>query len=93
MANRTTTVTKIIASATPKTLLAANDVRTMVTIYNNSDKILYIKYGDNASRDSFTLCIGHGDYLELPFPIYDGVISGFWDEDDLSGSAMITEIG
>jgi hypothetical protein len=83
-------VTKIDSSAIPVTILALNEKRKMATIYNNSTKSLYLKYGEDASSDSFTVKINADDYLELPAPCYLGLITGFWD--DVNGNAMVTEI-
>jgi hypothetical protein len=85
-----TTVTKIGASATNVLLLAANNSRKRATVYNNGLKNMFIKYGADATEDSFSLKIGPGDYLELPTPCYLGEIDAFWDEVD--GNAMVTEI-
>lgn len=85
-----TTVTKIDSSTDNVMLMDENESRKMATIYNDSTAYLYIKYGEDASVDSFTLKIGPGDYLELPSPCYLGRIDGFWS--GVNGSAMITEI-
>ena len=87
---RITIVTKVDSDTDNTVLLASNEARKRATIYNNSKKNLYIKYGANATTDSFSLKIGPDDYLELPTPCYLGEIDGFWDEVD--GNAMVTEI-
>ena len=87
---RETTVVKVVSNADNVHLLSANEGRKRATIYNNSLKNLYIKYGADASEDSFSLKIGPADYLELHSPCYLGAIDGFWDEVD--GNAMVTEI-
>jgi len=90
MASFSSIITKVDASDINTTLLEESFNRQMVTIYNNSAFSLYIKYGANASSDSFTLRINSGDYLEFPFPCYTGRIDAFWEGVD--GNAMITEI-
>jgi hypothetical protein len=92
MANIAAIVTKIDASAESVTLLgiSVSGNRNMATIYNNSSQVLYIKYGPDASADSFTVKLLAGDYYELPHPCFTGEISGFWEVAE--GSAMVTEI-
>jgi hypothetical protein len=90
MATFTSTITKVNSSDVNITLLGESYNRQMVTIYNNSSFSLYIKYGVNATSDSFTLRINSGDYLEFPFPCYTGQIDAFWE--GIDGNAMITEI-
>jgi hypothetical protein len=86
----TTVVTKIASSTDSQMLLALNEKRKMATIYNNSTAYLYLKYGEGASLDSFSIRLIAGDYLELPPPCYLGRIDGVWADAD--GSAMVTEI-
>ena len=90
MASFSSIITKVDSSEQNVMLLAESFNRSMVTIYNNSKSVLYIKYGIGATVDSFTLKIHSGDYLELPFPCYTGRIDGFWET--VNGNAMITEI-
>jgi hypothetical protein len=84
------TVTAVESKNTNCLILAVNPLRKMATIYNNSTSVLILKYGTIASLSSFTLKIGSGDYLELPYPCYTGQIDGFWETAD--GNAMVTEI-
>jgi hypothetical protein len=92
MANIKAVVTKVDASTDNITILeeSHSQNRTMATIYNNSTSVLYLKYGSDASLDSFTIKLLGGDYLELPAPCYTGRIDGFWEAVD--GNAMVTEI-
>jgi hypothetical protein len=83
-------VISIPSSNENTTLMVINEDRKMATIYNNSTSNLYIKYGSNASTDSFSIKIGAGDYLEFPYPCYTGIIDGIWES--TNGSAMVTEI-
>ena len=90
MANTQVFVSKIDSSSTKIILLAENHLRKTALIYNNSTSNLYVKYGDDVSISLFTLCLGAGDYYELPMPCYAGIITGIWDSID--GNAMVTEI-
>jgi len=64
--------------------------RVALTIYNDSDNALFIKLGADASASSFTLKLPTLSYWECPYPVYDGLVTGFWD--GAGGSAMVTEI-
>lgn len=86
----TAVVTKVNSSDVNVTLLVANADRRTVSIYNNSSKDLYIKFGETASVDSFTVLLTGSTYFELQYPCYTGRIDGFWEAVD--GSAMVTEI-
>lgn len=85
----------IPASATSIQLLPANSNRVGGFIVNNSASgIMYISFGPTASVDNFTLHLlpginSPGGILELPQPIYAGIISAIWDI--ASGGAMVTE--
>lgn len=84
-------VTSIADSATNVTLLAANQNRKLVTIFNDSTAVLYVKFGATASTTSYTVQIGVGQYFEAPAPVYTGVIDGIWASDPGTGAARITE--
>ena len=90
MATFTSVITKIIGTDQSIMLLDEGFNRQMVTIYNNSSFSMYIKYGANATAESFTLVINSGDYFEFQLPCYTGRIDAFWD--GIDGNAMITEI-
>ncbi len=92
MATFTSNVTKVNSSDVNVTLIDDSDGsgRFMVTIYNNSSFSLYIKYGANATSDSYTLRISSGDYFEFQSPCYTGRVDGFWE--GVEGFAMITEV-
>jgi hypothetical protein len=90
MATFNSIITKVIGTDENVMLLDEGFSRQMVTIYNNSTFTLYIKFGADASLESFTLCINSGDYFEFQFPCYTGRVDGFWD--GIDGNAMITEI-
>ena len=82
-----------VPASTDLTTLAVGDgeiSRVALTIYNDSDNALFIKLGIDAGANSFTLKIPTLSYWECPYPVYDGLVTGFWDGTD--GSAMVTEI-
>lgn len=85
----TDTITRVTASATSVSLLAANTSRKGAIFYNESTAILYLKYGTTASNTSYTVQIAAGGYFELPSPVRQGAIDGIWSA--ANGAVMITE--
>jgi hypothetical protein len=69
--------------------LASNTSRKGATIYNDSNKTLYIKFGTTASTSDFTTQLKSGDYYEVPFN-YVGRIDGIWAS--ANGAARVTEL-
>lgn len=86
----TSTLTNVASSATNVTLLASNASRKKAMIYNDSTKILYVKFGTTASLTSFTVAIDNKGYFEFPTPTYTGQIDGIWSA--ANGTARITEL-
>lgn len=89
-ASGTDTITRVAASATSVSLLAANTSRKGAIFYNESTAILYLKYGTAATNTSYTVQIAAGGYFELPSPVRQGAIDGIWAA--ANGAVMITEI-
>jgi hypothetical protein len=58
--------------------------------FNDSDKVLYLKFGSGASATSFTVKIAVDGYFELPSPVFTGLIHGFWAAGP-TGACRITE--
>ena len=85
----TGTLTNVASSATNVTILASNASRKGATVFNDSNKTLYIKFGTTASATSFTAQLRAGDYYEVPFG-YTGIIDGLWAS--ANGSARVTEL-
>jgi hypothetical protein len=85
----TSSVTSVASSATNVTLLASNANRRGATVFNDSNKTLYLKLGATASTTSYTAQLGVSDYYEVPFA-YTGIIDGLWSS--VNGSARITEL-
>jgi hypothetical protein len=84
------TVTQVASSATSVTLLEGHAGRTGFTVFNDSTAALYVKFGEGAASDSFTVKVGAGGYYEHAFPSYKGIVSGAWAE--VNGFGLITEI-
>ena len=90
-AKDTATVSRVSASATAVTLLAANTNRRRVIIYNDSTAVLRVKLGSAASATDYTYRLGAGDTYESPTDwVYTGIVTGIWDS--ATGAAQVTEI-
>jgi hypothetical protein len=86
----TSSVTSVASSATNVTLLTSNANRIQATFYNDSTKVLYLKFGATATTSSFTVQMTSGSFFELPFPCYTGIIDGIWSS--ANGNCRITEV-
>jgi hypothetical protein len=86
----TATVTSVADSASVQTLVAANAARKMLIICNDSTSILYVKFGSAATVADFSYKVLANGHLELPQPIYTGIVTGIWSA-DASGAAKMTE--
>lgn len=84
----TPTQTSVAASATNVNLLALNTARVGATLYNDSTSFVNVKLGTTASATSFTIRMGPGGYMELPYN-YNGNVDAIWDT--ANGSMRITE--
>lgn len=82
-------LTNVSSSATNVTLIASNASRKMATIVNDSTATLYVKFGATATTTSYTYKMFPGATLELPIPVYTGIIDGIWDS--ANGAARTTE--
>lgn len=84
-------VTSIVAATTAVTLSAADPDRQGVIIYNNSNAVLYCKFGSGASSSSFTVAIPSNSLFDFtPLVTYKGIISGVWSTSN--GNAQVTEV-
>lgn len=86
----TATVVSVADSASVQTLKVANSARKMLIICNNSTEILYVKLGSAASLSDFTYKVFANGHLELPQPMYTGIVTGIWSADG-AGAALVTE--
>lgn len=80
----------VLASVSTVTLLAENLNRKGSTVFNDSNKTLYLALGNaDATTTNYTIQIGGGGYYETPFG-FTGRISGIWS--GASGAAYISEL-
>ena len=86
----TASVTSVAGSITAVTLLNSNTNRDQAIIVNDSSSILYVKYGTAATSALYTYKLVANATLELPQPIYTGIITGIWAT--ATGAARITEV-
>ena len=85
----TSAVTNVAGSTSNVTLLASNANRLGASVYNDSNKDLYLKLGTTASSTSYTTVVPRNALYEVPFG-YTGIIDGLW-ESGVSGAARVTE--
>lgn len=85
-----TTSVQVASSVANVTLKASNASRKMLIIVNDSTSILYVKLGATATSTSYSYKLAAGDILELPHPIYTGIVDGIWVS--ANGNAYVTEI-
>lgn len=85
----TATRSDVASSATSVTVLASNASRKGAIIFNDSTKILYMKFGTTASATDFTVKMMPGDYYEIPFG-FTGRLDGLWAS--VNGNARVTEL-
>lgn len=85
----TSAVTSVASSAASVTLLAANPNRLGAIIINDSNQVLFVKFGTTASSSSYSARLVSNGYYEVPFG-YTGIIDGIWVA--ANGNARITEL-
>lgn len=83
--------TSVPLSTTSVTLVAANADRRFVTIFNTSNRSLFLAFGPTASLTDFTAEIPKSAYFEGQEDGYTGEIAGIWASAG-SGAAKVTEI-
>lgn len=92
MGNNAATLANVSSSATTVQLFAQNLRAESRTVTNESNAILYLKFGTTASVTSYTVAIPAGGYYEFPTPeLYTGIVHGIWSS--ANGSARCTEVG
>jgi hypothetical protein len=85
------TVSSVASVATTDTLLlAANEQRTSVLLWNNSTSTLYVKYGTGASTTSFTHIVVAASTVALPVTGYKGILHFYHSA--LNGTIEVTEV-
>jgi hypothetical protein len=85
----TATRSDVASSAASVTVLAANANRLGAVIFNDSTRILSLKFGTTASATDFTARLTAGAMYEVPFG-YTGRIDGIWNI--ANGAARVTEL-
>lgn len=89
-----TTPTRVSDTTTSTQLLASNTARVGAVVHNDSDAVLYVKYGTAASATSYVYKLLSQAHLILPEPgqpIYTGIIHGIWSADTAAGAATVNE--
>lgn len=81
--------TSVAAATTATTILLPNVERKGATIFNASNKVLYLLLGSGTvSETNYNVIMAANGYFEIPFG-FTGQISGIWS--GASGSALVGE--
>lgn len=83
----TATSANVTGTGASVVLAAANAARKLLTVFNDSGVVAYVKLGTAASATSFTVKMVDQAYYELPAPVYTGAVEALW----ASGSVRVTE--
>ena len=83
--------TSVALSETSVVLLLANIDRRFASIFNASNRSLFVAFGATASLTDYTVEIPKASYFETQPDGYTGVISGIWATAG-AGNAKITEV-
>jgi hypothetical protein len=70
--------TYFLSTATPVTIAASSVTRRGLTIYNESNKAMYIKFGTGVTTTDYTYKIFSDDGWVMPDFLYSGVITAVW---------------
>ncbi len=81
----------VTASLSSQVLLAANGIRRMATVFNDSNRNMYLKIGDGASTGSWDVRMPPNAYFELPYPAYTGPLTAIWSGGAI-GQARVLEL-
>lgn len=89
-------ITSVNDAASSTELLAANPMRKMGMVFNDSSEVLYLALADTtASATNFTVKVAAAGYFEIPTTkdgqCYTGKVVGIWANNS-TGAARITEI-
>jgi hypothetical protein len=91
--NKSTTsnVTTVAGATTNTSILAANATRIFASIYNGTNKNMYILCNSGAaSTTNYSIVLITGSYWELPVD-WTGAVNAVW-ANGVSGNALITEM-
>ncbi len=86
--SQTASISRVATSTTTAELRAASAGGKGCVIHNDSAGVLFVKFGATASATSFTYRLASQTSLELPQPVYGGVIHGILDTG--TGNAQVT---
>lgn len=61
-------------STTASTLVASNSNRKGLTLFNSSDKTIFVDYSNAVTASDYAFKLEPNAYYEMPRPIYTGVL-------------------
>ena len=85
----TGTITSVAGNTSSVTLLAANTNRISASIYNATNKVLYVAMAATATTSTYTVQVAQNAYYELTVD-YTGIITGI-SPNGVNGNVLITE--
>lgn len=87
-------VSTLTASAGSSVILYPDNNRLKVSFFNAAAAPVFIKFGNGAAENDFSIKLAVGEYFETLPPVHTGSITGIWNNDVAqSGSLMITKYG
>jgi hypothetical protein len=88
------TLSNVASSIVSQEISGGSSSRKLLSVYNDSGQVLYLKFGTEASPTSYTVQVAAAAYYELPnhptHGTYLGVITGVWAA--ANGYARVTEV-
>ena|SRR5258708_25392810 len=87
------TITRVASANTDTLILAANNTRKGMYLFNESTAVLVLSLGVASGAigtGPYTVQVGAGAFFELPWPSFIGAIRGQWSA--VNGAAQVTEL-
>ena len=85
-----TGLTNVASSITNVNLLALNNLRKGLLMFNDSSSVCYVKLGTTASTTSYTFQMSPNSLYVMTLPVYTGNIDAIWVT--ANGFMRITEL-
>ena len=83
-------LTNVASSITTVNLIALNNSRKGLMMFNDSSSVCYVKLGATASTTSYTIQMSPNSLYAMDTPVYSGVIDAIWTT--ANGFMRITEL-
>src|SRR5690349_11427264 len=73
-------------------VMGDNALRVGAIFYNNSDKAVYVAYGDRATPSLYSYQLASGSTYVMADPVYAGEVTAMWFASPGTGSLFVTEL-